>query len=43
VFDRTVGFDGVPDGDEAMDDRDELRVMVTPWAAGSIPDAPRGF
>ncbi len=30
VFDRTVGLDGVPDGYRAMDDREALKVMVTP-------------
>jgi threonine dehydrogenase-like Zn-dependent dehydrogenase len=30
VFDRTVGLDGVPDGYKAMDDREALKVMVTP-------------
>jgi threonine dehydrogenase-like Zn-dependent dehydrogenase len=30
VFDRTVGLDGVPDGYRAMDDREAIKVMVTP-------------
>ena len=30
VFDRTVGLDGVPDGYRAMDDRESIKVMVTP-------------
>ena len=30
VFDRTVGLDGVPDGYRAMDDREVIKVMVTP-------------
>lgn len=30
VFDRTVGFDGVPDGYRAMNDREALQVMITP-------------
>ncbi|HEV7769594.1 MAG TPA: zinc-dependent alcohol dehydrogenase family protein [Solirubrobacterales bacterium] len=30
VFDRTVDLDGVPDGYRAMDERDALKVMVTP-------------
>ena len=32
VFDRTVGLDGVPDGYRAMDDRESIKVMVTPWS-----------
>ena len=30
VFDRTVGLDGVPDGYRAMNDREFIKVMVTP-------------
>jgi threonine dehydrogenase-like Zn-dependent dehydrogenase len=30
VFDRTVGLDGVPDGYRAMDEREAIKVMVTP-------------
>jgi threonine dehydrogenase-like Zn-dependent dehydrogenase len=30
VFDRTVGLDGVPDGYKAMNDREAIKVMVTP-------------
>jgi threonine dehydrogenase-like Zn-dependent dehydrogenase len=30
VFDRTVDLDGVPDGYRAMDEREALKVMVTP-------------
>jgi threonine dehydrogenase-like Zn-dependent dehydrogenase len=30
VFDRTVGLDEVPDGYRAMDEREALKVMVTP-------------
>ncbi len=30
VFDRTVGLDGVPAGYQAMDDRQALKVLVTP-------------
>ena len=30
VFDRTVGFDDVPAGYRAMDDRDALKVMIDP-------------
>ncbi len=30
VFDRTVGLDGVPDGYRAMNDREVIKVMVTP-------------
>ena len=30
VFDRTVGLDGVPDGYRAMNDRETIKVMVTP-------------
>ncbi len=30
VFDRTVGLDGVPDGYRAMDERESIKVMVTP-------------
>ena len=30
VFDRTVGLDGVPDGYRAMNDRESIKVMVTP-------------
>ena len=30
VFDRVVGLDGVPDGYRAMDEREALKVMVTP-------------
>jgi threonine dehydrogenase-like Zn-dependent dehydrogenase len=30
VFDRTVGLDGVPDGYRAMNDREAIKVMVTP-------------
>ncbi|WP_200807812.1 zinc-dependent alcohol dehydrogenase family protein [Demequina sp. NBRC 110056] len=30
VFDLTVGFDGVPDGYKAMDDREALKVMIDP-------------
>jgi threonine dehydrogenase-like Zn-dependent dehydrogenase len=30
VLDRTVGLDGVPDGYRAMDDRESIKVMVTP-------------
>ncbi|HKO51715.1 MAG TPA: zinc-dependent alcohol dehydrogenase family protein [Polyangiaceae bacterium] len=30
VFDRTVGFDGVPDGYRAMNERESLKVLVTP-------------
>ena len=30
VFDRTVGLDGVPEGYRAMDDREAIKVMVTP-------------
>jgi threonine dehydrogenase-like Zn-dependent dehydrogenase len=30
VLDRTVGLDGVPDGYRAMDDREAIKVMVTP-------------
>src|ERR687893_2877122 len=30
VLDRTVGLDGVPEGYRAMDDREAIKVMVTP-------------
>jgi len=30
VFDRNVDLDGVPDGYRAMDERDSIKVMVTP-------------
>ncbi|MFP5020528.1 zinc-dependent alcohol dehydrogenase family protein [Pseudonocardia phyllosphaerae] len=30
VFDRTVGFDGVPDGYRAMNDREALKVLIKP-------------
>jgi threonine dehydrogenase-like Zn-dependent dehydrogenase len=30
VLDRSVGLDGVPDGYRAMDDREAIKVMVTP-------------
>src|SRR4051812_42466831 len=30
VFDRAVGLDGVPDGYRAMNDRESIKVMVTP-------------
>ena len=30
VLDRTVGLDGVPDGYRAMDNREAIKVMVTP-------------
>src|SRR5216117_3751406 len=30
VFDRTVALDGVPDGYRAMNDREAIKVMVTP-------------
>jgi hypothetical protein len=30
VFDRTVGLDGVPDGYRAMNERESIKVMVTP-------------
>jgi threonine dehydrogenase-like Zn-dependent dehydrogenase len=30
VFDRTVGLDGVPDGYHAMQNRESIKVMVTP-------------
>ena len=30
VFDRNVGLDGVPDGYRAMNDREAIKVMVTP-------------
>src|SRR5215217_6039143 len=30
VLDRTVGLDGVPDGYQAMDDREAIKVMVRP-------------
>jgi threonine dehydrogenase-like Zn-dependent dehydrogenase len=30
VFDRVIGLDQVPDGYRAMDDRDAIKVMVTP-------------
>ena len=30
VFDRTVGLDGIPDGYRAMNDREAIKVMVTP-------------
>jgi threonine dehydrogenase-like Zn-dependent dehydrogenase len=30
VFDRTVGLDGVPDAYRAMNDREAIKVMVTP-------------
>lgn len=30
VFDRTVGLDGVPEGYQAMNDREALKVLVTP-------------
>src|SRR3954467_6779935 len=30
VFDRTVGLDGVPGGYRAMNDRESIKVMVTP-------------
>ena len=30
VFDRTVGLDEVPDGYRAMDDREAIKVLVTP-------------
>jgi hypothetical protein len=30
VFNRNVGLDGVPDGYRAMDDRESIKVMVTP-------------
>ena len=30
VFDRNVGFDGVPDGYHAMNDREAIKVMITP-------------
>ncbi len=30
VFDRTVGLDGVPDGYRAMNDREAIKVIVTP-------------
>ena len=30
VFDRTVRLDGVPDGYRAMNDREAIKVMVTP-------------
>ena len=30
VFDRTIDLDGVPDGYRAMDERESIKVMVTP-------------
>jgi threonine dehydrogenase-like Zn-dependent dehydrogenase len=30
VFDRTVGLDGVPDGYRAMNERESIKVLVTP-------------
>jgi hypothetical protein len=30
VFDRTVGLDGVPEGYRAMNDRETIKVMITP-------------
>jgi threonine dehydrogenase-like Zn-dependent dehydrogenase len=30
VFDRNVGLDNVPDGYRAMNDREAIKVMVTP-------------
>jgi hypothetical protein len=30
VFDRTVDLSGVPDGYRAMNDRESIKVMVTP-------------
>jgi threonine dehydrogenase-like Zn-dependent dehydrogenase len=30
VFDQTVGLDGVPDGYRAMNDRQAIKVMITP-------------
>jgi threonine dehydrogenase-like Zn-dependent dehydrogenase len=30
VFDRTVGLDGVPDGDRAMAERESIKVLVKP-------------
>jgi threonine dehydrogenase-like Zn-dependent dehydrogenase len=30
VFDRTVGFDGVPDGYRAMNEREAIKVMIKP-------------
>ena len=30
VFDRTVGLDGVPEGYQAMNDREALKVLVRP-------------
>jgi threonine dehydrogenase-like Zn-dependent dehydrogenase len=30
VFDRTVDLDGVPDGYREMDDRESIKVMITP-------------
>jgi threonine dehydrogenase-like Zn-dependent dehydrogenase len=30
VLDRSVGLDGVPDGYRAMDEREAIKVMVTP-------------
>jgi threonine dehydrogenase-like Zn-dependent dehydrogenase len=30
VFDRTIGLDGVSDGDRAMSERQALKVMIRP-------------
>jgi len=30
VFDRTVGFDGIPAGYQAMDERSALKVLIEP-------------
>ena len=30
VFDRTIDLEGVPDGYRAMDDREALKILVTP-------------
>jgi threonine dehydrogenase-like Zn-dependent dehydrogenase len=30
VFDRVIGLDEVPDGYRAMNDREAIKVMVTP-------------
>ena len=30
VFDRTVWLDGVPDGYQAMSDRQSLKVLIAP-------------
>ena len=42
VFDRTVGLDGVPDGYRAMNDRESIKVMVSPERRSRLTRADRG-